>query len=140
MRSISASTCAISSSAFGESVRLVSAAPGASAPSTAITATGRSPTPVIKAFIQRDLVILDLHRPKTRTAYTLPPNTGSRRPSAQKIAAPRRHEAERRGDDPWTKRTQILATTPWAPGGRPAPRKGGDAQGVPAGAHFRPGH
>src|SRR5712691_3028000 len=63
MRSISASTCAISSSAFGESVRLVSAAPGASAPSTAITATGPSTTPVIKAFIQRDLVILDLHRP-----------------------------------------------------------------------------
>src|SRR6266849_5079465 len=105
MRSISASTCAISSSAFGESVRLVSAAPGASAPSTAITATGPSTTPVIKAFIQRDLVILDLHRPPDARGVHSTIQCRVAASFGPEIAAPRRHEAERRGDDHWTERT-----------------------------------
>src|SRR6266566_2256906 len=66
MRSISASTCAISSSALGESVKLVSPAPRASAPNVATTATGPSTTTVIKALIQRDLVIRTSIAPKRR--------------------------------------------------------------------------
>src|SRR6266849_5020683 len=103
MRSISASTCAISSSAFGESVKLVSAAPGASAPSVAITATGPSTTPVIKALIQRDLVIRTSIAPKRRRHGAQ--STIQFRVAASfgpEIAAPRRHEAERQGDDHWT--------------------------------------
>src|SRR3984893_1158444 len=53
IRSISASTCAISASASGVSVVLASCAPSALAHSVTMIMTA----PVIKAFIQRDLVI-----------------------------------------------------------------------------------
>src|SRR5262249_8483324 len=57
MRSISASTCAISASAAGVSVVLGSSALTTSAPSVVMTATGPNTSPTISAFIQRDCTI-----------------------------------------------------------------------------------
>src|SRR3989442_14451571 len=59
MRSISASTRAISASAAGVSVALVSSAPSASPLSGAMIVTAA----IIKASVQRGLVISNLHRP-----------------------------------------------------------------------------
>src|SRR6516164_8127527 len=59
MRSISASTRAISASAAGVSVALVSSAPSASPLSVVMIVTA----PIIKASVKRALVISNLHRP-----------------------------------------------------------------------------